>query len=94
MADLPEAFKSRIGKGRPKGFPNKTTRDVREAIKAAFDKVGGVAWLERLAEEKPEVFAMLIGRVIPKEIEATITNAIPVIPVPGPAPELPCPPSP
>ena len=77
------------GPGRPKGSANKVTSDLREAIRASFDRIGGANWLVKLSEEKPEVYAQLLGKTIPKEIEATITNAIPVIPVPGVAPEPP-----
>ena len=38
----------RPGAGRPKGAPNKMTIKIKEAVLEAFDKQGGVKYLERL----------------------------------------------
>ena len=77
------------GPGRPKGVPNKVTTDIREMIKASLQGVGGIEYLKRQADENPQAYMALIGKVVPKEIEATIINAVPVVPVPGPAPVVP-----
>lgn len=59
----------RVG-GRKKGVPNKYTREVKEAILEAFDKAGGVKYLVSLAQDKPETFCMLLGKVMPMQVAA------------------------
>jgi hypothetical protein len=56
------------GPGRPKGASNKITRDIKEAILAAFDKVGGADYLARQADENPTAFMTLLGKVLPTQI--------------------------
>ena len=58
--------------GRPKGQPNKLTMSVKAAIEEAFGEVGGAAWLVEQAKEKPEVFAGLLGKIIPKEVTVNL----------------------
>jgi hypothetical protein len=64
---------SRIGKGkpgpgRPKGVPNAINRDLKEMIRGALDKAGGVDYLARQAEENPAAFMSLVGKTLPKEL--------------------------
>jgi hypothetical protein len=56
------------GKGRPKGAPNKLTKDVKEMILAALDKAGGVKYLVRQATENPAAFMTLVGKIIPLQV--------------------------
>ena len=60
--------------GRKKGTPNKTTSELKTAIMQAFDKAGGSRYLENIAQVNPAVFCQLLGKVLPKEIEADINN--------------------
>ena len=53
--------------GRKKGTPNKTTQDMKSAILEAFEKAGGAAYLQRLADDEPRTFAMLLAKVLPSE---------------------------
>lgn len=53
------------GSGRKAGVQNKTTREVREALREAFDRRGGVEYLVRLPDE---IFVRLLVRLIPTEI--------------------------
>jgi hypothetical protein len=46
----------RSGAGRKKGSPNKLTADVKAAIMAAFDEVGGVDYLKTVATTDPRTF--------------------------------------
>jgi hypothetical protein len=65
------------GKGRPKGARNKLTRDIREMIRAALDKAGGIAYLVKQAELNPTAFMSLLGKMIPTQIDATIKRELP-----------------
>ena len=62
--------------GRAPGATNKITRDVRAAMLEAWQNVGGVAYLERLAVREPKIFAQLLKAVIPREIHQTIDKRI------------------
>lgn len=56
------------GPGRPKGLPNKMTRQLKEMILDALEKSGGVAYLVTQAKENPKAFMSLIGRVLPLQV--------------------------
>jgi hypothetical protein len=63
------------GKGRPKGSVNKTTKSVREAIEAAFQGVGGAEYLMQQAQQNPQAFMTLLGKIIPAQVQADLTNS-------------------
>lgn len=67
-ADTETAFDKQKGKGRPKGAPNKTTKQLKEMILEALDRKGGVDYLVAQAEENPTAFLTLIGKVLPMTI--------------------------
>lgn len=54
----------RIG-GRQRGTPNRVTADLKGAILGALHNAGGQAYLERVAQEQPQVFCALLGKVLP-----------------------------
>ena len=56
--------------GRQKGTPNKVTQSLRDAVQIAFDRVGGVDYLVRLAEEDPKIFVPLLAKTMPSEPKA------------------------
>ena len=64
------------GPGRPKGVPNKTTTELKQAIlNAANDvgedgegKAGLVGYLRTLARSEPKAFSGLLGRVLPLQV--------------------------
>lgn len=60
------------GPGRPKGVPNKVTADIREMVRGALEDAGGREYLTLQAEVNPTAFMALIGKIIPKEIEAHV----------------------
>ena len=62
------------GPGRPKGVQNKLTRTIKEAIEAAFNGVGGHEYLMRQAEENPQAFLTLLGKIIPAQVQQEISN--------------------
>ena len=49
---------------------------MREAILQAFDNVGGVACLERVAEDDPRTFCSLLGRLLPGELRTSINEPV------------------
>ena len=59
------------GKGRPKGVPNKNTAALKDMILKALDKSGGVDYLVKQADENPNAFLSLVGKVLPM----TVTGA-------------------
>src|SRR5262245_17958792 len=54
--------------GRPKGSPNKLTRNIREAIEKAFHEVGGAEYLAQLARDDPRTFVPLLGKLLPMQL--------------------------
>ena len=62
------------GQGRKKGVPNKTTRTLKEALLASFERLGGEAWLVQLAESDPRSYASLLGRLVPSEVKAEVSS--------------------
>ena len=56
--------------GRPKGTPNKVTRELKEMILGALDSAGGEAYLAEQAEKNPSAFMTLIGKVLPMQVKA------------------------
>lgn len=59
------------GKGRPRGSLNKTTKAIKDAVHEAFERAGGVDYLLTLANEDPRTFCILVGKVIPLQVEGT-----------------------
>jgi hypothetical protein len=58
-------------RGRPKGSPNKTTAAVKDMILQALSNKGGVAYLEKQADDDPRAFLSLVGKVIPLDVNAS-----------------------
>lgn len=61
--------------GRQKGALNKTTRTIKEAIEAAFQGVGGAEYLMQQAQQNPQSFMTLLGKIIPAQVQADLTNS-------------------
>lgn len=59
------------GKGRPKGSPNKATKELKEMILGALDASGGLSYLKRQADENPVAFMTLLGKVLPMTVQGT-----------------------
>lgn len=60
--------------GRTVGTPNKVTAEIKTAILAAFDTVGGQTYLARQAEDNPVAFLGLLGKILPAEIKAELSG--------------------
>lgn len=68
---------NKFSNGRPKGTPNKVTRELKDMILGALDDAGGQAYLRRQADENPGPFMTLVGKCLPKDInvDANVTLA-------------------
>ena len=62
------------GPGRPKGKQNKVTTELKDAILASFDAVGGQEYLVRVAKDDPKTFCSLLGKVLPKDMNITVNK--------------------
>lgn len=60
------------GQGRPKGTPNKITRDIKAMIEGALEDAGGRAYLAKQANENPAAFMSLVGKILPREVKAEV----------------------
>ena len=60
--------------GRKPGQVNKITRNMKDVILLAFDRQGGVRYLEKVAKNDPKTFCHLLGRVIPTEVAVSLTT--------------------
>lgn len=65
--------------GRSKGTPNKTTAALKDCILGALHAKGGQAYLERIAEDEPQAFCTLIGKVLPMTVAGDADNPIKTI---------------
>lgn len=66
------------GQGRPKGVPNKLTRDIKEMIVGALHAKGGQKYLEQAADKNMAAFLALVGRVLPLQVSGEGGGAIPI----------------
>ena len=58
--------------GRQKGATNKTTAELKEMILGALSEVGGQAYLVRQALDNPNAFMTLVGKVVPRDLNAAV----------------------
>jgi hypothetical protein len=54
--------------GRQKGTPNKITANLKDAVLNAFSQVGGENYLVKVAQDNPQVFCGLLGKVLPTQV--------------------------
>jgi len=62
-----------------KGTPNKVNQSIREAIQMAFEQVGGVEYLVRLAQEDPKTFVPLLIKKMPLEPRVPRQNGLNIV---------------
>lgn len=62
------AFQAQMGKGRPKGVLNKNTKALKDMILTALSDAGGVDYLVKQADENPNAFMTLVGKVLPLDV--------------------------
>jgi len=61
--------------GRQKGSTNKTTAELKAMILGALSEVGGQAYLVQQALDNPNAFMTLVGKVVPRDINAAVEAA-------------------
>ena len=61
------------GPGRPKGSVNKVTRDMREMVREAFEKAGGVDYLVTQSEANPKAFITILAKLLPNTVEGEVS---------------------
>lgn len=60
---------ARPGAGRKRNQPGKINYNVKAMLMHALHKKGGVAYLEKIADEDPKAFCSLLGKMIPTTLE-------------------------
>lgn len=69
------------GKGRPKGAPNKVTKELKDMILGALDQSGGVDYLVERANDPrtAAAFLGLVGKVLPMTIAGDAKNPLAMV---------------
>ena len=83
MRDTGKIKPPRAGMGRPKGATNKATKELKDMILGALSDVGGQEYLKLQAIENPSAFMTLIGKVLPKDVNAKVEGELSVQVVTG-----------
>jgi hypothetical protein len=55
-----------------KGKPNKSTAAIKEMLEQSLQMAGGANYFHRQSEENPSAYMQLIGKILPKNLEAII----------------------
>lgn len=70
-------------RGRKKGSLNKVHGDIKDEIRRAFTRLQdgehngrGISWLDHVAWNNPAVFAGLVAKIIPQEVQLDVTHNI------------------
>lgn len=64
--------------GRPKGVPNKVNKALKDMILGALHNAGGEEYLTTQAENNPNAFMALVGKVLPVELKNQIEGGMTV----------------
>ena len=54
--------------GRVKGTPNQLTASIKDAIHNAFERLGGVSYLEHVGRTDPRTFCALLSKLLPTKL--------------------------
>jgi len=61
-------WKHQLTGGSRKGIPNRQTVAIKDAIERAFDRLGGVSYLEHVGKTDPRTFCALLGKLLPTKL--------------------------
>jgi hypothetical protein len=61
-------WKHQLTGGSRKGIPNRQTVAIKDAIERAFDRLGGVSYLEHVGKTDPRTFCALLSRLLPTKL--------------------------
>lgn len=67
-------FLEQMGKGRPKGVLNKSTRLAKDAIASAAEELGGVERLVEWCKEDPKNEGVFWGSIYPRLLPLQVTG--------------------
>lgn len=67
----------RVG-GKKKGSQHKHTKELKDMIRNALDKMGGEKYLMKQAKDNPNAFLTLVGKTLPLDVNAKADMAIKV----------------
>lgn len=65
--------------GRPRGAKGLVPETIKRALLESFKNKGGAAYLEKLADERPDLYVSLLAKVLPAEIRADLGGDIPTL---------------
>ena len=61
-----------VYRGRQKGQRNQFTMDIKEAVLEVYRRRGGPAGIAEWADENPNEFYRLLGKLVPAEVKAEV----------------------
>lgn len=78
MAETKFKKGQKSGPGRPKGAPNKATKELKDMILSALDASGGVDYLVERANDPrtASAFLSLVGKVLPMNVTGTVAAQV------------------
>lgn len=59
---------------RPVGSTNKNTTAIKDMLRAALERKGGVEYFIKQAEENPQSFMTLLAKLIPADVNVAISK--------------------
>jgi hypothetical protein len=73
---MPKVGLDRSKTGRAKGTPNKVNAELKDMILGALEDAGGQEYLRQRALDTPGPFLTLVGKILPKNIDANIQGDV------------------
>lgn len=64
----------RPGSGRPKGAKNKVSADAKQTLEECFSRLGGIDFMTVWAQENPDGFFKLWGKLVPTGVQLEQTG--------------------
>jgi hypothetical protein len=63
-------------RGRTKGSKNRYTKSLRDDILEAYERVGGIEYLEMLAKLDPRTFSNILVKILPTQVTGADGGAV------------------